>query len=43
MVFQMDHLDQIEDHMVVIVLESKMEVRDRLDQLQDLTLMLMMF
>lgn len=39
----MDHQDQIEDHMGVIVLESKTEVRDRQDQLQDLTLMLMMF
>ena len=39
----MDHRDQIEDHMGVIVLESKMEIRDRRDQLQDLTLMLMMF
>ena len=43
MELQMDHRDQIEDHMVAIVLESKTEVRDRRDQHQDLTLMLMMF
>ena len=43
MEFRMDHLDQIEDHMVAIVPESKTEIRDRRDQLQDLTLMLMMF
>ena len=40
----MEHLTvRDEDHMVAIVPESKMEVRDRQDQLQDLTLISMMF
>ena len=40
----MEHLTvRDEDHMVATVPESKTEVRDRQDQLQDLTSMLMMF
>ena len=40
----MEHLTvRDEDHMVAIVPKSKTEVRDRRDQLQDLTLMSMMF
>ena len=40
----MEHLTvRDEDHMAVIVPESKTEVRDRLDQLQDLILISMMF